>query len=622
MVKKGVNKGLVITSKPIWGILISASLITLYFNPSLEDPFNSPKLWILMISGSWLSGYLITNKTTPGSESKSVTKKINIIVFGFVLFLLISSLLTDIKYTAFFGEVQRRSGFLCYLFLSIFLLASARFFRINSINKLYYVTFFTGSILAIYGLLQNSGKDFIEWNNPYNNIIGTLGNPNFAAAIMAVMLVISFSIIFISGINRYFKLANFILVLFLIYTIYLSDARQGLVSLAIGVGFFILVLIVSLNKKIGLLSFLLAIFIAVLSIMGMLQMGPLKEYLYKSSVSVRGFYWRAGYQMFIDHPLTGVGIDRYGVYFKQYREVQYPLNYGFNLNSTNAHNVPIQFFATGGIFVGIFYLLSISFIFYRGIYAIRKFTGSERIKIAGIFSAWLTYQAQSIISIDNTGLSVWGWILGGIVIGLSTSEEPSDNSKYRSSHNITSKQVSLNLGQPVISGFLALLAIIISSMLYRGEDATFKARSIYPQNSQAVSQAMAAEVFDRTNKALRTPLIEPFYKLKLADYLFAYSKNTEAISVVDELLMSDPVNLDYLSVRAGIAENASDWNKAISIRNLIIKHDPWNAVNYYKLGLNYKKIEDFKNMNIALRKIISFAPNTAEAASAKLELVS
>jgi tetratricopeptide (TPR) repeat protein len=159
-------------------------------------------------------------------------------------------------------------------------------------------------------------------------------------------------------------------------------------------------------------------------------------------------------------------------------------------------------------------------------------------------------------------------------------------------------------------------------MLYRGEDATFKARSIYPQNSQAVSQAMAAEVFDRTNKALRTPLIEPFYKLKLADYLFAYSKNNEAISVVDELLMSDPVNLDYLSVRAGIAENASDWNKAISIRNLIIKHDPWNAVNYYKLGLNYKKIEDFKNMNIALRKIISFAPNTAEAASAKLELVS
>ena len=44
--------------------------------------------------------------------------------------------------------------------------------------------------------------------------------------------------------------------------------------------------------------------------------------------------------------------------------------------------------------------------------------------------------------------------------------------------------------------------------------------------------------------------------------------------------------------------NASDWNKAISIRILIIKHDPWNATNYYRLGLNYKQIKDFKNMNI------------------------
>jgi tetratricopeptide (TPR) repeat protein len=159
-------------------------------------------------------------------------------------------------------------------------------------------------------------------------------------------------------------------------------------------------------------------------------------------------------------------------------------------------------------------------------------------------------------------------------------------------------------------------------MLYRGEVATFKARTLFPEKSQTVTQEMASEVFDRTNEALRTSLIEPFYKLKLADYLFAYSKNNEAISVVDELLRSDPINLDYLSVRAGIAENASDWNKAIDIRNLIIKHDPWNAVNYYKLALDYKKIEDITNMNIALRKIISFAPNTAEAASAKLELVS
>ena len=44
---------------PIWFLLISATLITLYFNPSLQDPFNSPKFWLLLLTGSWIVGYLI-----------------------------------------------------------------------------------------------------------------------------------------------------------------------------------------------------------------------------------------------------------------------------------------------------------------------------------------------------------------------------------------------------------------------------------------------------------------------------------------------------------------------------------------------------------------------------------
>ena len=103
--------------------------------------------------------------------------------------------------------------------------------------------------------------------------------------------------------------------------------------------------------------------------------------------------------------------------------------------------------------------------------------------------------------------------------------------------------------------------------------------------------------------------------------MYAYNKNVEAIYVVDALLKSDPINLDYLSVRAGIAESASDWNQAIDLRKRIVVRDPWNALNYYRLGLNYKQIKDFASMDQMRRKILSIAPNTAEAESAKLELV-
>ena len=119
--------------------------------------------------------------------------------------------------------------------------------------------------------------------------------------------------------------------------------------------------------------------------------------------------------MFLSSPLTGIGIDRYGAYFKEFRETQYSLNYGFDLTSSNAHNVPIQLFATGGIFVGGFYILILLFIAWRGFLGISRNRGNARLVVAAVFAAWLAYQAQSIVSIDNIGLAVWGWLLGGAI---------------------------------------------------------------------------------------------------------------------------------------------------------------------------------------------------------------
>jgi purine-cytosine permease-like protein len=39
-------------------ILGGLVFVTLYFQTTLTDPFNSPKLWILLITAAWLFGYL------------------------------------------------------------------------------------------------------------------------------------------------------------------------------------------------------------------------------------------------------------------------------------------------------------------------------------------------------------------------------------------------------------------------------------------------------------------------------------------------------------------------------------------------------------------------------------
>jgi O-antigen ligase len=155
------------------------------------------------------------------------------------------------------------------------------------------------------------------------------------------------------------------------------------------------------NRNFGFFVIIVSTILSVLALLGMLQKGPLAQFLYKTSVTIRGYYWDAGVSMFLSNPFTGIGMDSYGLYFKEFRNPEYPLLYGFEITSSNAHNIYIQLFATAGIFVGLIYLLLNLYIFRQGVLLVLSLD-SEKQKIALILlSAWVGFQAQSIISIDN-----------------------------------------------------------------------------------------------------------------------------------------------------------------------------------------------------------------------------
>jgi O-antigen ligase len=341
----------------------------------------------------------------------------------FLVFLLISTLVSDFSYIAIFGETQRRNGFLQYLSLSIILVATSIFVRTFNVKKFFILSYLIATISVIYSLMQTTGNDFVNWNNPYNSIISTLGNPNFAAAVMAIMGVMIFSSIFISTFQYTQRVVAAVISILLLFVIYKSNARQGLLSYFLGVGIFLIIWLWTKNKKLGIFAVVAGLAIFIVSILGMLQIGPLEKYLYKPSVSIRGYYWRAGVEMLKSHPFFGVGIDSYGLYFKEYREVEYPLTYGFEITSSNAHNTFVQFFATGGFFLGLAYLLLNGYILKQAIYGVKKLTGNNRMYLVAIFSAWIAFHAQSLISIDNIGISIWGLILGGSIGSIFSAKE-------------------------------------------------------------------------------------------------------------------------------------------------------------------------------------------------------
>jgi len=593
-------------------ILGGLVFVTLYFQTTLTDPFNSPKLWILLITAAWLFGYIFGYRKII-LLSPPITQ-FTIFLFVFLVFLILATAMTDQKYVAFFGETQRRNGFFQYTSLLIVSLASAMFIRIFNVKRLFLVTYFIAFVTFTYSLMQTTGNDFASWDNPYNSIIGTVGNPNFAAALMAVMGVLVFSTIFNNYFRNSYRIGAALLALLLVFMIYRSNARQGLLSFAIGVGVFSIIWIWGKNRKLGISTLILGVVLTVFSVLGMLQVGPLEKYLYKPSVSIRGYYWRAGFEMLRSHPFLGVGIDRYGSYFKQYREVDYPLNVGFELTSTNAHNTFIQFFATGGIFLGASYLALNLFVLLRAIIGIKNLTGNNRHYLVGIFSAWISFHAQSLVSIDNIGISIWGWVLAGATIGLSI---PTSSLEKEKEINFTKKKNEIYSIQRLISSFFTMLILSLVVLLYQGENLSYKGSgSINLQDT--ASRAYFKEL---QLKLINKPLNDPSYRLVASSRLIQAGFE-EGLDKAEELYRSDPRNLDTLNVLAETYEQLADLPKAIYYRQAIAKLDPWNAKNYLALGNYFKQQGDLVKTKEMLEKILSFASTNQISDQAKIELAS
>ncbi len=584
---------------PVRWIFGGLAAITLYFQTNLFDPINSPKMWILLFVAAWLTGYIFSfRKIILASKNLKI---LFCLLLAFVASALFATVFTDFKYVAIFGETQRRNGFISYLSLAIILLATSVFVRVFNIKRLYLTTYFIAAITVIYGYMQATGNDFINWNNNYNRIIVTLGNPNFAAAVMAIMGVLIFSSIFINDFKIYTRLFAGALSLALFGLIYISNARQGVLSYSLGAGVFLIIWLFIKRKKLGIAAASGGAFVFIFSVLGMLQIGPFERFLYKPTVSVRGYYWRAGIEMFQQNPLFGVGMDRYGAYFKQFREVGYPLSYGFEISSSNAHNTFIQLFATGGVFLGISYLILQFYIFKRAIFGLKNLSGNNRLILAGIFSSWITFHAQSLVSIDNIGIAIWGWVIGGTIIGLSVS---ASSSLTEDKKLFIGRKNDINTGRVLASAIPAVTAALLITLLYRGESNTYKSASA---NVNLQDQASIALFTNSITQTINTALIDPNYLAKSGYLLLQAGFIEEGIAVLQRAHVSDPRNIDTLSLLALIYERSNQMSDAIIYRKKLVTLDQWGADNYLQLGIDYKVQGNLIKSKEMFEKILSFA---------------
>ena len=394
-----------------WGLIAATLLVTPLWS---LDPINPIKMLVVVPVGCMSLGLILANRTSVGwSKYKVVLGLISAFVVWQVLVVLISG---GEIYQQLFGSNGRNTGLITYVAFSFIFIGSLVASSSAVINRFMDVIFIVGSASLAYGVIQALGADPFNWVNPYSPVFGFLGNPNFQSSLLGVLGAIVFGQFFAKGLKTQFKALIVVYLLVTLYVIKETNSQQGFLVLALGIGVVVGLYVLQLNRSLGVAYGLLSVlgFFAVL--IGTLNKGPLASILYKDSVTYRGDYWRAGWNMTVDHPIFGVGMDSYGDWYRRSRTLAATLRRGPDTTSNAAHNVFLDISSYGGFPLLIIYVALMVLVVISAIKVLKRSTGFNPVFV-GVFAGWVAFQAQSIISINQIGLAMWGWVLSGLIIG-------------------------------------------------------------------------------------------------------------------------------------------------------------------------------------------------------------
>ena len=396
-------------------VLFTCTAVSLFVSPwNSIDPINLPKLVALGILSTIAFSLVLSDlRFIKNANSRPILIVLGLFVAQLSLVLIFSS--EEMSFHLY-GTPGRNTGFFTYLFLSFLLLASATTASVSVLKKFLFSFLGVGAFLGLYGLGQSRGIDFYDYVNAYgSNVFGTFGNPNFQSAFMGMTAAAALSLAVFSKFKIQHRIGLFVLWIIAMLNVYLSS-DQGYLNFLAGFVAALLVYLFS-NKKIVLAwSGLAASGLGGLLVFaGILNSGPLADLLYKSSLQMRGFYWRAAINMMAEKPFFGVGLDGFGNWYRRSRPESAVELYSAVVSDT-AHNIPLDIGSGGGIPLLVLYLVILGLALSAIIKIIKRSEDFDPI-FASLVAAWVAYQAQSLISINQLGLGVWGWSLTGLLIG-------------------------------------------------------------------------------------------------------------------------------------------------------------------------------------------------------------
>jgi O-antigen ligase len=319
------------------------------------------------------------------------------------------------KAQQFWGVFGRGTGVLSYLVLALIFFLS-NFLASREFNKkVIFSLVVTTALMSAYCVIQILKLDPIGWSAFFP--FGTLGNVNFLSGYMGIALVAILILSTTNQISRNIRISLSVLFIVGFFSLYKSDSTQGYVAFFVGISTYLVIK----SWRLGRPLFLAAITAYTASfaslVAGLFDKGPLRDVVYQFTVLFRADYMHAAIEMLIKNPLNGVGIDAYDDWYRSERGMISALRTSINRTANTAHNIVLDLGSGGGFPLMISYLALIVLVAYSIAKGLRSGMSNDPYFMSASMS-WISYQVQAAVSINQIGVGVWGWLLGGLIVGL------------------------------------------------------------------------------------------------------------------------------------------------------------------------------------------------------------
>jgi len=515
-----------------YSFIILFAFVPLFFAPFNYELFEFNKMLLTYSLTAIIATAWLTQMTL---KKKIIFKKTPLFwpLIAFLISQTIATFTSIVPRTSLLGYYTRQNGGLLSIFAYIFLyFAFVSNIKKKTIKKLLFSWLVSIFLINLYGIAQRLGIDDQYWQQDViARIFSTLGQPNWLAAWLNVLIFIPLAL-FIHNNNKSKNRRKNSLVYFLIFftsfvCLLLTRSRSGFLSfIPAYIIFWFLFLIKSkkIRQKFPKKDFLLTIFSLIVATVFLLSPFPqINQYFDQISLikpsalphfnssdqlsqdslteDIRKVVWQGAWQLGKQYPFWGTGVETFAYSYYWVKPVAHNLLSEWDFLYNKAHNEYLNYLANTGFIGLISYLAIIIFFLFQAVSIIKSRSIKDpfwQIITMALCCGYLTILVTNFFGFSIVTINTLFFLIPALVFVITSSDKKS-----------LKISPSPLLDLPQIITLLAIFTFLIISHYYIIR--RWRADYFFSQGEKQHQQNQYSHAHQAYQKALQLNPHEPFY---------------------------------------------------------------------------------------------------------------